>query len=75
MLKKIIYFFLIYISIIEAQQLISPCPNLFTYDPEGVINNQWSGTIRVTTETELSGIWMRIIFDKPFSELQVNMTL
>lgn len=69
MLTKLICIFFIAITTIDAQELISPCPNLFAYDPEGVVNNQWSGTVTVGTDAELSGIWIRIIFDKPFLEL------
>lgn len=52
-----------------SQTLVSPCPNLFEYDPQGVVGDRWSGTIKVTLDDELSGIWIRVIFDRPLLEL------
>ncbi|GLV36952.1 uncharacterized protein CBL_02213 [Carabus blaptoides fortunei] len=59
----------IFVQISVGQNLISPCPSLFEYEPEGVVGDRWYGNIRITADSEYSGLWMRMIFDRPFPEL------
>lgn len=52
--------------------LVSLCPYVFTYDPPGPENDQWSGTLTLTSESGLSGIYSRLSFDKPPLEVTVS---
>lgn len=41
----------------------SPCPNILDYKPIGPTEDVWNADITISTETELSGVWLRFIFD------------
>lgn len=73
MIPKTIFVLTIFLYECWSQTLVSPCPNLFEYDPQGVVGDRWSGTIKVTLDDELSGIWIRVVFDRPLMELGVNL--
>lgn len=61
-------------SIVEAQDFESPCPRLFVYEKKSAEPNKWYGIITVLTETDLSGLWLRIIFDEPPLQIGVSTT-
>ncbi|KAJ8963550.1 hypothetical protein NQ314_005555 [Rhamnusium bicolor] len=50
-------------------QLVSPCPKLFKYEPNNNENDRWYGQVTLLSDSELSGVWLRLIFDKPSSQL------
>lgn len=53
---------------IPNQSWISPCPNLFQYDPTSFKAGEWSGDVTLMAEEELGGIWVRLTIDpKPLS--------
>lgn len=61
------------IALTNAQQWISPCPGIFQYDEEGAQGDTWSGDITLKTDQELSGIWMRVVLDRPPIEVLVSI--
>ncbi|RZC34687.1 limulus clotting factor C-like [Asbolus verrucosus] len=63
-----ILFFLSFMVQVYSQ-LISPCPRLFKYEPRGSENDRWYGTVTLVSDSELSGVWLRLIFDKPSIQL------
>lgn len=50
--------------------LVSPCPYVFVYDGPGV-DGSWTGVLTLGSESELSGIYSRIIFDHAPLEVTV----
>lgn len=52
-----------------ADQLVSPCPRLFQYEPPGAEPDRWYGTIQVQSTRELSGVWLRVVLDRPSIQL------
>ncbi|KAJ3653082.1 hypothetical protein Zmor_018999 [Zophobas morio] len=52
-----------------SAQLISPCPRLFKYEPQGAENDRWYGVVTLLSDSELSGVWLRLIFDKQSIQL------
>lgn len=55
--------------------LVSPCPYIFLYDPPSGAKDHWSGVLTLSSETELTGIYSRISFDKPPLEVTVSTNL
>ena len=55
-----------------SAQLISPCPRLFKYEPQGAENDRWYGVVTLLSDSELSGVWLRLIFDKQSIQLGVK---
>ncbi|XP_071056951.1 chymotrypsin-like elastase family member 2A isoform X2 [Onthophagus taurus] len=51
-----------------GQVLESPCPRLFIYEPR-TESDRWHGIITLLSDSELSGIWLRIILDNPSEQL------
>lgn len=47
-----------------AQKLVSPCPSLLNYRPLKAGDDTWHADLTLTTQTELSGVWLRVVFDK-----------
>ncbi|KAJ8711194.1 hypothetical protein PYW07_008436 [Mythimna separata] len=43
--------------------LVSPCPNVFTYDTTAVEPNKWNGVVTLTTEIPLYALWLNIVLD------------
>ncbi|KAJ3666304.1 hypothetical protein Zmor_001754 [Zophobas morio] len=58
-------------SITSALELHSPCPDLFHYDSADH-PNQWTGTVTLLSDSELHGVWLRLIFDKKLEELNAG---
>lgn len=56
---------------IEAQ-VVSPCPNLFIYEGKSPEPDQWYGIVTLKSDTDLSGVWLRLIFDRPSLQLGVS---
>jgi hypothetical protein len=50
-------------------QMVSPCPRFFKYEPRGTENDRWYGTVTLLTDSDLSGVWLRLIFDRPSIQL------
>jgi len=57
--------------IATATNLNSPCPDLFHYDATDQ-PGEWSGTITLLSDTELHGVWVRLIFDKEIKQLTIE---
>lgn len=51
-------------NFILCQNKISPCPSVFTYDPDSDTSDTWYGTIKLQTSVPLHGITVDVIFDK-----------
>lgn len=66
------YAFLLFLVQTQAQ-LISPCPKFFQYEPPGSENDRWYGTVTLQSDSELSGVWLRLIFDRPSIQLGVRI--
>ncbi|KAJ8971171.1 hypothetical protein NQ317_013366 [Molorchus minor] len=52
-----------------SSQLVSPCPRLFKYEPQSNENDRWYGELTLVSDAELTGVWLRIVFDKPSIQL------
>ncbi|KRT86291.1 Trypsin, partial [Oryctes borbonicus] len=52
-----------------AQGLESPCPRLFIYEPPGRETDKWYGIVTLISDSDLSGVWLRLIFDRPSLQL------
>lgn len=57
-----------FVKVISAQ-LISPCPRLFSYEPSSAENDRWYGTVTLISDATLSGVWLRLKFDRPSIQL------
>ncbi|KAI4455114.1 serine protease gd n-terminus [Holotrichia oblita] len=53
----------------SAQRLESPCPRLFVYEPPGTETDRWYGIITLISDSDLNGVWLRVIFDRPSLQL------
>ncbi|GJQ74893.1 hypothetical protein Trydic_g21729 [Trypoxylus dichotomus] len=51
----------------------SLCPDIFEYKSSGP--GHWEGDLKVVSEYKLHGTWIRLIFDKPVTDLQVEDNL
>ncbi|CAG9831443.1 unnamed protein product [Diabrotica balteata] len=53
-----------------SQDLVSPCPDWFKYEARKPDEpDRIYGELTLTSESELGGIWLRVIFDKPSFQL------
>jgi hypothetical protein len=48
----------------QSQQKISPCPNIFSYEPDRDSHDTWHGTLRLQTSVSLHGITVDVILDR-----------
>lgn len=68
-------FFLIFFQILlftlEINCQESPCPRLFVYEPPGQENDRWYGIVTLISDSDLTGVWLRLIFDRPSLQLGV----
>lgn len=65
-----------FFTIASAQELISPCPRIFTYEPRNPNEpDKWYGQATFVADTDLTGVWIRMVFDKPSIQLGVMTTL
>ncbi|XP_017770035.1 PREDICTED: coagulation factor X-like isoform X2 [Nicrophorus vespilloides] len=46
----------------------SPCPSIFHYEPQKE-RDRWYGVVTLISESDLNGVWLRLIFDKPSLQL------
>lgn len=63
----------IIIKYATPQSATSPCPEVFSYETNNAEEDRWYGTIKLTTETELKGVWVRVIFDRHIDLLGVGI--
>uniref|UniRef100_A0A2A4JC25 Peptidase S1 domain-containing protein n=1 Tax=Heliothis virescens TaxID=7102 RepID=A0A2A4JC25_HELVI len=42
---------------------VSPCPNVFTYEPTGSEAGKWYGIVNLTTDTTLYALWLNIVLE------------
>ncbi|KAK4878792.1 hypothetical protein RN001_011298 [Aquatica leii] len=47
----------------------SPCPRLFVYEDTTTYPDRWYGIMTLLSDSDLTGTWIRIIFDKPILQL------
>lgn len=54
------------INYVVNQELISPCPRLFEYEPRNPNEpDKIYGVLNLHSDADLNGVWIRLIFDKP----------
>ncbi|KAJ8956093.1 hypothetical protein NQ318_016546 [Aromia moschata] len=69
---SLVFYISLSIIVIDAAycQLVSPCPRLFKYEPQNNNeNDRWYGELTLISDADLSGVWLRIIFDKQSIQL------
>lgn len=68
---------LLCLSNISLSQIYeSPCPDLFTYEPQSEDpNTKWYGVITLLSDADLSGIYLRLIFDRKSKQLGVSKNI
>ncbi|XP_044740743.1 serine protease Hayan-like [Chrysoperla carnea] len=49
---------------VRAQQLISPCPDVFSYEERNTERDRWYGVILLSTDVELHSIWVDVELDR-----------
>ncbi|KAK5638495.1 hypothetical protein RI129_012790 [Pyrocoelia pectoralis] len=59
--------FLVIVAI--KSQNLSPCPRLFVYEKRSTTPNRWYGLITLLSDTNLNGVWLRLVFDRPSLKL------
>ncbi|CAH0595236.1 unnamed protein product [Chrysodeixis includens] len=42
---------------------ISPCPNVFNYEPPGSEPGRWYGVVNLSTDSTLHSLWLNIVLD------------
>ncbi|XP_026740430.1 serine proteinase stubble-like isoform X2 [Trichoplusia ni] len=49
----------------ESESLvpISPCPNVFNYEPPGSEPGRWYGVVNLSTDSTLHSLWLNIVLD------------
>uniref|UniRef100_A0A6P7G765 Limulus clotting factor C-like n=1 Tax=Diabrotica virgifera virgifera TaxID=50390 RepID=A0A6P7G765_DIAVI len=61
---------LLFFGSVVSQDLVSPCPNWFKYEPRKPDEpDRIYGDLTLTSDSDLNGIWLRVIFDKPSLQL------
>lgn len=61
------------ISLSEAQEdLTSPCPRLFVYEPRTSGSDRWYGIVTLVSEDTTTGVWLKLTFDRPTLQLGVS---
>ncbi|CAH0758409.1 unnamed protein product [Diatraea saccharalis] len=43
---------------------ISPCPNVFQYEPPGTEPGRWYGNVNLSTDSTLHSLWLNIVLDR-----------
>ncbi|KAF2885467.1 hypothetical protein ILUMI_20747 [Ignelater luminosus] len=64
-----VVFFLLSEQINAQNDFQSPCPRLFVYEAKQNESDKWYGTVTLLSEADLSGIWLRLIFDRASLQL------
>ncbi|XP_045467074.1 CLIP domain-containing serine protease 14D-like [Harmonia axyridis] len=67
--SDLILFLLVSLLKTVHSQTINPCPDKFSFNPERNQPGRWFGTVRLVYDTELSGVWLRLKFDRPVIQL------
>ncbi|KAK9892395.1 hypothetical protein WA026_019846 [Henosepilachna vigintioctopunctata] len=64
-------YLVILLSILKALnfQRVNHCPHMFRYNPDRSQPGRWFGTVILTYESELNGVWLRLRFDRPVIQL------
>lgn len=57
----------------QVSEFVSPCPNVFTYEPLTGEENKWYGTVNLTTDTTLYALWLDIVLDNKANILGVSL--
>lgn len=62
-----------FLTTVSSQDFISPCPRIFKYELRNSNEpEKWYGQATLVSESDLSGIWLRLFFDKPALQLGVS---
>lgn len=51
---------------------MNPCPRLLQIEPNSPEPDRWYGTVTLISDADLSGVWLRMIFDRPSLQLGVS---
>lgn len=60
---------------VVSSQLVSPCPRLFHYEPQNNENDRWYGEMTLISDSDLTGLWLRVIFDRQSVQLGVSQVM
>ena len=66
------YLFYFLLVVPASTQFISPCPRLFKYEPELAEKGRWYGVFTVLSDMNITGVWLRLIFDKQSIQIGVK---
>nr|XP_023012927.1 uncharacterized protein LOC111502961 [Leptinotarsa decemlineata] len=67
---KYLIIFVLFLNTVSCQSWVSPCPKFFTYEPRNPNEpDRWYGRITLMSPDKLTGVWLRVIFDKPTIQL------
>lgn len=47
----------------EQSTPVSPCPNVFEYEPPGTEPGRWYGVVHLSTDSTLHSLWLNIVLD------------
>ncbi|XP_072934206.1 uncharacterized protein [Epargyreus clarus] len=47
----------------EQSTPLSPCPNVFQYEPTGTEPGRWYGVVNLSTDSTLHSLWLNIVLD------------
>lgn len=57
----------------EAKAQDNPCPRLLHVEPRKTNEpDKWYATVTLISDADLSGVWLRLIFDRPSLQLGVS---
>lgn len=56
-----------------AQDFISPCPKVFTYEPQLSEPGKWYGTVTLIADADIIQVWLLIALDNPALEIGVRI--
>lgn len=71
-LRNIITCISLFVLLNEIKCQKNPCPRILQIGRYAPHPDRWYGTITLTSDSDLSGVWLRMIFDKPFLQLGVR---
>lgn len=57
----------------SPNSLESPCPEIFHYETGDKLG-QWSGSLILRSDERLSGVWIRLVFDKEIKDVTVDVS-
>ena len=58
-------------SAVLSDDFQSPCPGIFRYEPPKD-QNKWYGVATLISDIELSGVWLKVILDRPAEQFGVR---